>query len=70
MTCAEACPLGAVFIHQDVKTPITCDLCMGDPECVKWCPTKALEFTTPTAAYQTRRMDAAMKKVEEGYSNA
>ena len=43
-SCANACPYGAIFFHNDLKRPLICDLCNGDPECVKMCPMKALEF--------------------------
>lgn len=40
--CIEACPFGAVFAHDDCTFPIKCDMCDGDPECVKQCPKEAL----------------------------
>jgi Fe-S-cluster-containing hydrogenase component 2 len=36
------CPFGAISLDGDRM--IKCDLCEGDPQCVKWCATKALEF--------------------------
>jgi len=59
--CAEACPFAAVYLHPDLKTPIICDLCGGDPECVKHCPTDAIEFTNPTVAHQEKRTELATK---------
>lgn len=41
--CASACPFEAIFFHRDVKKPLICDLCGGDPQCVKMCPTEALK---------------------------
>jgi len=38
--CVEACPLGAIHHAMDGLT--LCDLCGGDPECVKVCYTEAL----------------------------
>ncbi|MHC1601122.1 MAG: 4Fe-4S dicluster domain-containing protein [Candidatus Nezhaarchaeales archaeon] len=43
-TCANSCPYGAIFFHQDLKRPLICDLCGGDPQCVKMCPMGALEY--------------------------
>jgi len=40
--CIPACPIGAItFMYGEL---IKCDLCGGDPECVKICPTDALKF--------------------------
>ncbi|MGE5593060.1 MAG: TIGR04076 family protein [Betaproteobacteria bacterium] len=42
--CAEACPFGAVVFHPSSGVPLICDLCGGDPECVKRCPTGAISY--------------------------
>jgi len=39
---AKACPFSAVF-HFDAKV-VHCDLCGGEPECVKSCPTGCLSI--------------------------
>jgi carbon-monoxide dehydrogenase iron sulfur subunit len=41
-TCASDCPIGAITMDADRKIAIKCDLCNGDPECVKKCPRKVL----------------------------
>ena len=43
--CIEACPYAAIF-----KDPVSgkvniCDLCNGDPQCVKWCVPGVLGYT-------------------------
>ncbi len=43
--CVENCLFGAVKMHPENGFPIICDLCNGDPVCVKKCPTKALTFS-------------------------
>ncbi len=40
--CAEACVSGVIQLRADTALPLLCDLCGGDPECVKKCPTGAL----------------------------
>ena len=40
--CIEACPLGALFMDSKKDVVFKCDLCGGDPECVKFCSRKAL----------------------------
>jgi carbon-monoxide dehydrogenase iron sulfur subunit len=43
-TCVSVCPFGAVhFVPIDRKV-IKCDLCDGDPQCVRFCEVKAIEF--------------------------
>jgi len=42
--CTIACPFGTVNYNADTGKVIKCDLCGGDPECVKACPTDAITF--------------------------
>ena len=37
-SCASACPFEGIFFHTDLRIPIVCDLCNGDPQCAKMCP--------------------------------
>jgi len=38
MVCKEACPYGAITLQSEEGSgPLICDLCGGDPECVKVC---------------------------------
>jgi len=52
MACVDACPFGSIFISEERKPPLVCDLCGGEPMCVKFCrnyPHKghaALAYTT------------------------
>ncbi len=43
LECAYACPYGAISIDGRGEV-IKCDLCGGDPECVKVCPNEALIY--------------------------
>jgi len=42
--CILACPYGANLSHVESKVSIKCDLCGGDPTCVEFCPTDALQY--------------------------
>jgi Fe-S-cluster-containing hydrogenase component 2 len=42
--CIEACPFDAVFLTGDRSKIVKCDLCGGDPACVKACAPEALEW--------------------------
>ncbi len=43
--CVTACRYGAVKARPGGGQPIVCDLCGGDPVCVKRCPTRALAYS-------------------------
>lgn len=40
--CELACPLNAIHVHN--KLAYKCDLCGGQPECVKYCSQNALQL--------------------------
>ncbi len=40
--CVEACPFHCIWMKEDVATK--CDLCHGDPVCVKFCPQQAIAY--------------------------
>jgi len=42
--CAEACPIDMILLDKQKNTARKCDLCGGEPLCVKYCPTGALEL--------------------------
>jgi Fe-S-cluster-containing hydrogenase component 2 len=54
-SCVSACVIGldavaseqklAIRLDDDSGFPLKCDLCGGDPQCVKFCPTEALVFS-------------------------
>ncbi len=42
--CVKACAFEAMRIDPHTGQVFKCDLCDGDPECVKWCPTGAIQY--------------------------
>ena len=42
--CFEACPWNMVVHNEEKDTYSKCDLCGGDPQCVKYCPAEAIKF--------------------------
>jgi Fe-S-cluster-containing hydrogenase component 2 len=42
--CTIACPFGTVNYNADSGKVIKCDLCGGDPQCAKACPTSAITY--------------------------
>ena len=55
-SCVEACPFGAIKIDPVSLKAIKCDLCGGDPLCVKYCVTGALRYVEIARAYSTKRL--------------
>lgn len=53
-TCVSVCPLGGVFYDYRKGCSVKCDLCNGEPECVKSCSYGAIEFV-PIADWNWRQ---------------
>lgn len=62
--CVTVCPLSGCLINPDAGTVMKCDLCDGDPQCVKYCAFGALEFVeADEVAYVKRK--AGVEKLAE-----
>ena len=59
--CIEACPPKYLMRHPDTGRPIFCDLCDGDPQCVKACDQQSKETG------QTLRCDAQIGGIHWSY---
>jgi Fe-S-cluster-containing dehydrogenase component len=44
--CTMACPIGGINIDPVTNTASKCDLCGGDPECVKFCAPEAIKYVS------------------------
>jgi carbon-monoxide dehydrogenase iron sulfur subunit len=66
--CVDACPFGMVTLHSETDLPLICDLCDGDPACVKRCATQAIIYTDEDAIARERREQAALsgQSLDEG----
>lgn len=57
--CAAVCPHSAIStIGREL---VKCDLCGGDPQCVKFCSTEALVYEEETKELSQRRKELAKK---------
>lgn len=56
--CIQGCEFGAILLLPKEKVVAICDLCDGDPECVKACPKEALKFATRNQISQRNRLKA------------
>lgn len=62
--CMLACPFGAINVDPFDGKVTKCNLCGGDPICVKFCETEAIRYITPDKIDYMRRRTAAQKLSE------
>jgi len=43
-SCVSVCPFGAMSFNTIDRRVLKCDHCDGDPQCVRFCEVKAVEF--------------------------
>ena len=59
--CTIACPFGTINFNSDTGKVVKCDLCGGDPECAKACPTQAIVYVDADWTGLERMKDWAAK---------
>jgi len=66
--CTLACPFGNIIYSSEDKAAVKCELCGGEPECINFCVTKALEFKEADTAmlYKKRALSEKLKEIYEG----
>ena len=57
--CVDACPFGMADLHPETGLALICDLCGGDPACVKRCATGAIEYVAAEAGSRAKRQALA-----------
>jgi len=63
-TCVSVCPFGAMTFNAIDRKVIKCDLCDGDPQCVRFCDVKAVEYVPATDVSIVKKRDAALRLKE------
>jgi len=63
-TCVEVCPFGAPSVDPRTGKAEKCDLCDGDPVCVKVCSQQALSFVSAEEESQHRKRSGVEKYLE------
>ncbi len=53
--CVLSCPFGNIYFDQEHQVSRKCDMCQGEPNCVKFCISGALQYTTIETSYQNNR---------------
>lgn len=59
--CIDACPFGGISIPSPDDFPIKCELCDGEPKCVKFCPTHALRYGEEEKQLTKRQKNMAVR---------
>jgi carbon-monoxide dehydrogenase iron sulfur subunit len=65
-TCIAVCPFGATGFDPIAKKVIACDLCDGDPQCVRFCTTEAIRYVDASEINRERQRESARKIYESG----
>ena len=59
--CVIACPFGGMGIDTVARQVIKCDLCDGDPACVRFCDSGALQFVPASSVNLLKKRDAGLR---------
>lgn len=62
-TCQAACPFEAAVYDYLQDVVVNCDHCGGHPECVKYCPTGALQYGDFSVTVDYYRSTEAAKRI-------
>jgi len=59
--CVAICPFGAMGFDTLARKVIKCDFCDGDPQCVRFCETKAIQYVDASVVSIEKQRAAAEK---------
>jgi Fe-S-cluster-containing hydrogenase component 2 len=62
--CIEVCPFGAIGFNPVSRKVYKCDQCDGEPTCVKFCETKAIQYVDASAINLRKSRESAQKLSE------
>jgi anaerobic carbon-monoxide dehydrogenase iron sulfur subunit len=65
-TCVSVCPFGAMSFNTIDRKVFKCDLCEGDPQCVRFCDRKAVDFVSPDEVSIEKKREAAGRISQAG----
>ncbi len=57
--CVSACPTGSMAFAHDLGLPYKCDLCDGEPQCVRVCEKGALKYSASDRLHYPRIRESA-----------
>lgn len=62
--CMVGCPFGAILYDLRQRQVVKCELCGGDPQCVRFCASGALQFVPKNLAHLPKRDRLAKKMIQ------
>ena len=65
-SCVAVCPFGAMSYNTKDKKVFKCDLCDGDPQCVRFCEVNAIEFVPADDLSVQKKRNAAERVTKAG----
>ncbi len=65
--CIVACPFGNISFSPREQKAVKCELCDGDPQCVRFCVSNALEYREPEEQITDKTRSFA-ERIKEVYS--
>ncbi|MGA8242981.1 MAG: 4Fe-4S binding protein, partial [Desulfobacterales bacterium] len=69
-TCVSVCPFGAMNFNTIDRKVIKCDLCDGDPQCVRFCEVKAVDYVDAGDISIQKKRTAAQRLFTAGNRSA
>lgn len=61
-SCVNICPFGAMNYNMTARKVFKCDLCGGDPQCVRFCEEKAVDFITADIVSAQKKRESAARQ--------
>jgi carbon-monoxide dehydrogenase iron sulfur subunit len=65
-SCVAVCPFGAMSFNRMDKRVFKCDVCDGDPQCVRFCDMKAVDYVDADEVSIQKKRDAATRLSRAG----
>lgn len=62
--CMWVCPFRAITLDFEKRVAAKCELCDGDPECVKVCIPKALQYVKAERFLKSKKEEIAQKRIK------
>lgn len=63
-SCVNICPFGAMNYNRSTHQVFKCDLCGGNPQCVRFCDVKAVDFVSADAMVARKKRESALRQSE------